>query len=323
MKHAQILSVVLVIDDRQNMPVQSIQELHKEVSSKDLPFEIILVVNTQNLNILQQIHTQSSTLSNLQVYALKTPVDNITANMVGIENAIGDWVATFDLETDDPSIIGKFYDTAIQDGAEVVLSVSENSSTQKNIKYNFLSFLYHRIFKILHGYNLAEEAPSARLLSRTVVNHILQHNSPLVALETLTVADSYRKAKVSQTPKIAAAPSLTERVQTRWRTLIGISAAPLRAANLLCGISASLAFLYSIYVLVVFMVKKDVVPGWTTLSFIISLMFMMLSLVLWLLSEYLILLLNPGSRQASYEITQEFSSNVQTRRQQLNVEVEL
>jgi hypothetical protein len=117
--------------------------------------------------------------------------------------------------------------------------------------------------------------------------------------------------------------TLGERARTRWRTLIGINAVPLRLANLLCGISAVGAWLYSFYVIIVYLVKDNVVPGWTTLSLMLSGMFMMMALVLWLLSEYMLMLLDPGARRPRYEISDEFGGQLRSPDNMLNVETEL
>jgi hypothetical protein len=170
---------------------------------------------------------------------------------------------------------------------------------------------------------LSYESPSARLLSRAVVNELAQQDSPLIAFETLLASSGYRKAVITACHRGGTRPSVTERARTRWRTFIGVGAAPLRLTNLLCGAGALMALVYSVYVVLVYFFKKDVVPGWTTLSIIISMMFLMLSLVLWMLSEYMLILLDAGARRARYEVAEEFASVLQPRRQLLNVETEL
>ena len=97
---------------------------------------------------------------------------------------------------------------------------------------------------------------------------------------------------------------------------------PLRLANLFCALGALAAVLSSVYVIVVYLFKDDVMPGWTTVSLLLSAMFFLFSIVLWLLSEYMVMLLDDGARRPQYEIAEEFCSTVQTHRDQLNVEVQ-
>ncbi len=155
------------------------------------------------------------------------------------------------------------------------------------------------------------------------MNDVLQHDAPLIALETLTVSAGYSRARIQAKQRAARRVSIAERARIRWRTLIGINVAPLRIANLICALGALGALSYSVYVIVIYLVKSDVVPGWTTVSLILSAMFLTMSLVLGMLSEYLILLLDPGARRGRYEITEELSSPVQPRNKLLNVETRL
>ena len=112
-------------------------------------------------------------------------------------------------------------------------------------------------------------------------------------------------------------------MKLRWRTLIGFNSVPLRLANLLCGIGATCAMLYSCYVVIIYLFKSDVIPGWTTVSLMLSGMFMMLALVLWLLSEYMLMLLDPNTRRPRYEISEEFGGPLRSPDNMLNVETEL
>ena len=322
MAHTSIISIVTVVDARAREITASLHALHAAAHALGSPFELVLVANGCAPVVLQHLRDDAATLDNLQIYVLKTPVDHATALVCGLENAIGDWVATLDLARDDPSVIGRMHDAAIAGAAEVALGVPEASAVRRGVADALLAKSFHGAFRTLHGYSLADEAPSARLLSRAVVNSVLQHDFPLVAFETVPATGGYRKAVVPLTRRPGLALPLAERVRLRWRTLIGLNAAPLRIANAFCAAGAGIALLYSVYVIVVYLVKDSVVPGWTTVSLMLSGMFFMLSVVLWLLSEYLVLVLDAGARRARYEIAEEFASNVQTRRARLNVETE-
>lgn len=317
-----IVSIVAVVDARSVDIDRTLPELHAAARALDAPFEIVLVANGCAPDVLRRVRERAAELSNLQAYVLKSPVDHVTALVCGLENAIGDWVATLDLGLDEPAVVGRMLDAAIAEGTEVAVGVPDPASVRRSAVDALLARFYHGAFRRLHGYTLAQEAPSARLFSRAVVNDVLQHDFPLVALETLPAAGGYRRAAVALARRPGATLPLAERARLRWRTLLGLDAAPLRIANAVCAGGAILALAYSAYVVVVYLVKDSVVPGWTTVSLMLSGMFFMLSVVLWLLSEYLVLVLDAGARRARYEIAEEFASNVQTRRQRLNVETE-
>lgn len=317
----RILSVVCVLASPVEALLPALIELHAELAKLAVPTEIVAVLNTDDDNSISLLRNIIGRCERLQVYVMKRRVDHATAQMAGIENAIGDWVATLDLETDDLTIIQRLLDATLTQRADIGLGMPQGS--KRPFLDAVVSSLFHRIFRSLHGFNLAEEAPTARLLSRTVLNHVLRHDSPLVALETLPAKGGYRKCTVPTQLRRTAHRKLAERVRMRWRTLIGINAVPLRLANLVCGIAAIGAWMYSGYVIVIYLAKRDVVPGWTTVSLMLSSMFMMLALVLWLLSEYMILLLDPAARRPRYEIADEFGGRLRPRDDKLNVDVEL
>jgi polyisoprenyl-phosphate glycosyltransferase len=316
-----ILSVVCVITGEEAGFPSALIELHREMSSLNTPTEVVAVLNGYKGATVSTLRDLADRHDRLQVYVMKDRVDHATALIAGIENAIGDWVAMIDVEADESTVIRHLFESALREHAEVALSVPEVS--KRPLLEAVISRLFHRVFRALHGFNLASEAPSARLLSRAVVNSLLRHDSPLVAFETLTAIRGYHRCVVPSVRREAVRRSVGERARIRWRTLIGINALPLRLANLLCAISAAGALSYSIYAICVYLIKDIVVPGWTTLSLMLSGMFMTQALALWLLSEYMLMLLDPGARRPRYEIADEFGGHLRSPDNMLNVETEL
>jgi hypothetical protein len=318
----QILSIVCVLDGRQENPAQLLRDLHSAAASMSMPFEVVVMMNGAPSAEVGGVRSLTRSVDSLQIYFIKQRVDYLTAVLAGLENAIGDWVATVDLACDEPVVVPELMLTAQREQCEVAIA-SETGRRRRGVAEAVLATGFHAAFRGLHGYSLSRESPTARLLSRAVVNDVLQHDSPLIALETLTASAGYARARVQARQRAARRISISERARIRWRTLIGINVAPLRIANLICAGGALGALSYSAYVIVIYLVKSNVVPGWTTVSLILSAMFLTMSLVLGMLSEYLILLLDPGARRGRYEIAEELSSTVQPRHKLLNVETRL
>ncbi len=317
----QILSVVCVLRERPGFDVSELMELDSELEALRTPTELVVVANGTSTEFVDSLRALVTHNGRLQVYVTRRRVDYATALIVGLENAIGDWVATIDVEADEPSIIRRLFDAAVEQRVEVALSSSP--ATRRGPVDAALSAIYHRVFRAMHGFTLTQEAPTARLFSRSVVNALLNHDSPLIAVETLGATGGYRRCSVNGTRRSISRRGLWERISERWRTLIGINAVPLRLANLMCGISAASAVAYSVYVVGVFLMKDDVMPGWTTISLMLSCTFFMLSVVLWLLSEYMLMLMDAGARRPRYEIAEEFGGKVHPSSGRLNVESEL
>jgi hypothetical protein len=96
--------------------------------------------------------------------------------------------------------------------------------------------------------------------------------------------------------------------------------APLRIVSILALTGAVLNLLYSVYVVVIAVASGRVQPGWTTLSLQQSGMFFLLSVVVFVLSEYLAHALRWSLEGPPYFIASELTSAILTRRQKLNVD---
>ena len=97
------------------------------------------------------------------------------------------------------------------------------------------------------------------------------------------------------------------------------STAPLRIVSAVALTGALLNLFYSVYVVVVAFTKSNVQPGWTTLSLQQSGMFFLISIVMFLLTEYLAYMIR-WAQSGAYFLASEATSAVLTRRQKLNVE---
>ncbi len=78
--------------------------------------------------------------------------------------------------------------------------------------------------------------------------------------------------------------------------------------------------IYSIYVVAIGILKSDVAPGWISLSLQQSGMFFLISLVLLVLSEYIMQMVSLSNEGPLYHVGQEFTSTRMTRREKLNIE---
>jgi len=322
MAGTQILSIICVLDGREREPARVLREVHRFAAALSMPFELVILINGLMPQGVAEVRSLASTLDSLQLYFMKRRVDYPTAVLAGLENAIGDWVATLDPACDDPAVLRDLVQAALREHCEVTVA-SPMGRLRRGPLEALLSSGFHFVFRRLHGFSLALESPTARLISRAVVNDVLQHDSPLIALETLTAVGGYTRISVPTAPRTQHRLPVAERLKVRWRTLLGINAAPLRIANLICAAGALAALAYSIYVIAVYLFKSDVRPGWTTVSLILSAMFLTFSLVLGMLSEYLIMLLDVGARRGRYEIAEEVASAAQPRSKLLNVETQL
>ena len=172
------LSVVHVVRNQGFQLESIIKNTSEKLSSLVADYELIIVDNAsddKSINILKNLTGQSS-YPNLQVYALTKEVDCDTASWVGLENALGDFVAVIDPQLDDIDFLPEMLDKSVL-GADVVFANNQQKPRQ-SFAYRAAYAAFNFLYKTFNGIHLANDAPQYRLLSKRVVNFILQHSQP-------------------------------------------------------------------------------------------------------------------------------------------------
>ena len=316
------LSVVVVFRDRAAELDALLAELSATLTSLVSDHELIVVDNASDddsVSILQRL-TSEGGLPNLQVYALTKEVDADTASWVGLENALGDFVAVLDPMTDDISFLATMLDQAVG-GFDVVFATNEQRPRQ-TLAYRVCYDVFNRLYERFNGVNLAQEAPPYRVVSKRVVNFILRHQIPSVAYRHLPATAGFSRSNLrySAAPRSAPVKRLGESIDRGMRLLVTTTRGPMRLVTTLSLFGALANVVYSAYVIAIGLFKSDVAPGWVTLSLQQSGMFFLISLVLLVLGEYILQMASLSNEGPSYNVGQEFTSAVITRRDRLNIE---
>lgn len=259
--------------------------------------------------------TAADGLPNLLVLRLMRPVAFDAAACCGIEHAIGDFVAVVDPSADQLDALPTMLERALQ-GHDAVFA----RNTAALAADGLVERGFQRAFRMATGVDARRDAPRFRILSRRVVNHLLQHRQPSVAYRLLPGGGGYRRATLDYAGagKRSRAP-LLERIDRGMRLLASSTRAPMRLVTALSLFGAVANLLYSVYVVAVAVFKADVEPGWVSLSLQQSGMFFLISLTLLVLGEYVLQMASMSNEGPPYHVASEHLSARLTRRQRLNV----
>ncbi|MFJ3484560.1 glycosyltransferase [Pseudomonas sp. NPDC090202] len=316
------LSVVFVVRNQAEGLESMLTEATRIIASMVSDYELIIVDNASSDDSIRQLKrlTGENGIANLQVYALTKEVDLDTASWVGLENALGDYGVVIDPLADDIAFIPQLLEQAAQ-GADVVFAHNSEHLYQ-SLLYRFAFRLFHRTYCWCNGVHLVKDAPQYRLLTRKVINFILQHPKPTMIYRHLPATGGFARTCLhySAAPKAQPRKSLGESVDRGIRMLVSSTRAPMRLVTALSLFGAGTNLLYCVYVVAIALFKTDVAAGWISLSLQQSGMFFLISLVLLVLGEYI---LNMGSFSGEgplYHISQEFTSCRMTRQEKLNIE---
>jgi len=316
------LSVVLVVRNLANELPQVLAEVTAAIAPLVAEYELVIIDNgsdDDSVQVLKQL-TKDHRLPNLQVYSLIKEVDNDTAAWAGLENALGDYLAVIDVMTDSVQFVQPMIERSVG-GADAVFAMNTMKAPQ-GVLYRLCFGVFNLLYVKFNGIHLVKDAPQFRILSRRVVNFILQHSAPVLAYRHLPASSGFARVNLTYTavPKILRRKSLMEAIDRGMRMLVSTARGPMRLVTALSLFGAVSNALYSVYVLIVAALKTDVAPGWVTLSLQQSGMFLLISLVLLVMGEYMVHLPRRGNEGPGYYVAQQFTSAVITRREKLNVE---
>ena len=316
------VSVVLVVRNQSRSIEKLLTDAADGLATLVSDYELIVVDNASDddsVAVLKNL-TGESGQANLQIYALTKDVDSDTASWVGLENALGDFVAVIDPLTDDIGFLPTMLDKAVS-GADVVFASNAQKSPQ-SLAYQGANAIFNALYKRFNGINLVKEAPQYRVLSKRVVNFILQHPQPAMAYRHLPATGGFARANLnySAAPRAARSKYLWDSIDRGMRLLVSTTRAPMRLVTTLSLFGAAANLLYSMYVLAIAFFKADVAPGWVSLSLQQSGMFFLISLVLLVLGEYIVNMVSLSNEGPLYHVGQEFTSTRMTRFEKLNIE---
>lgn len=316
------LSIVYVVRNQGHQLESIIQSASEKLSSLVTDYELIIVDNAsddESVNVLKNLTGQSG-YPNLQVYALTKEVDGDTASWVGLENALGDFVAVIDPLLDDICFLPEMLDKAVT-GADVVFANNQQKPRQ-SFAYRAAYAAFNFLYKSFNGIHLAKEAPQYRLLSKRVVNFILQHPQPAVTYRHLPATGGFARINMEYCakPLTTNTKKLWESIDRGMRLLVSTTQAPMRLVTSLSLFGAAANLIYSFYVVAIGLFKTDVAPGWVSMSLQQSGMFFLISLVLLVLGEYILHMASLSNEGPLYHVGQEFTSARMTRREKLNIE---
>ena len=311
------LSVILVINNQKNIK-ESITKLSSKLEVL-LDYEILIIDNSGDENtskLLTEI-TGNNGLPNLQVFKLANQIEDYKARWLGFENSLGDHIICldFDLINDLEIVDSMIKEINICNEIILVRSISKSRHKYKHFIYKLLG----RLTRILLGINLNSYSSTTLAISRRILNYLLKFKNPELKFRNISSIKGIKKSIIRINYQDKSRDSLIKSLSRGLRLITSNSSLPLRFATFISSIGALFSILYSIYVIIIFISKENVAPGWASLSLQISIMFFCLSFVLLVMSEYILESLNTIYNKPKYFISEEFTSSNMTSKDNLNV----
>jgi glycosyltransferase involved in cell wall biosynthesis len=306
------VSVVAVCRDQAGLLPEFVREVSAVLDAHYANYEILLLDNSSTDATAATVRGLLGSARCVRYLQLSRQTDEETALTAGLDAAIGDYVVTVHPDLDPPAEIPTLVERS-RAGADVVVGVERNPPPRGRA-YQFLRRVYMRLTKTLVRLEPVHGVTSFRCLSRAAVSALTRIRSRRRYFAVVLAEIGFRPVvfPYDRHPRsgVRAFPSLPRSVRTGLSVLVHYSVAPLRWVSVLGLVGSLLSLLYSGYVIVVYLVKRDVLQGWTTLSLQVSGLFFLVFVMLALIGEYLGRLLDELVDRPLYHVREEQSSAV-------------
>jgi polyisoprenyl-phosphate glycosyltransferase len=212
-----------------------------------------------------------------------------SAIVAGLLASRGEAVITMDADGQHPAELLPTFLAQWRQGYQVVQGVRLRNASGSWFK-QWTSNVFYKLMRSLAGVDIHSGSADFRLLARPVVKQVLASSGPLLFMRGLIPWMGYNTSYVpfEAGPRIAGKTSYTLRRMMRLSLdgLLSFSIVPLRLAIALGFVISGASFLYLAYIVVIRLSSGDVVPGWASMTGLLSLLGGIQLLTLGVLGEY-------------------------------------
>lgn len=307
-----VVSVVVPLDNDQEILADFLRDLSRTMSSSFRFYEIILIDDGSLDQTRTTMEPLLKEMQQIRYLRLSRSFGRDAAISAGIESAIGDYVVTLDPACDPVESIPAMVERCQSTGG-IVHAVAENPRSRSGLRELFGNY-FRRYCNRRMGVELKRGAEDFRVLSRQAVNALLQVRMQSRYLRVLTLTLGYHHEFFSyqrcERGAVKSRGSFVQEITTAIDLLAANTRHPLRVVTAAGMLGAILNLLYAFYVLAVYLMNPNVASGWTTMSLQQSGMFFFICLILAVMSEYIGTILGEVRSRPLYFIAQESNSSV-------------
>ena len=269
--------------------------------------EIIVVDDGSTDATLDVIKAASRSDQRIKYIGLSRNFGHQTALRSGLSGASGDCVITMDADLQHPPRLLPELVAKWQEGFKIVLTLRKDAENVSGFK-RLTAALFYWLMNSVSDVSIDPGSADFRLLDRKVVDVVNELSEHDFFLRGIIPWVGFSVAKIYYTPdeRLHGSTKYTLRKMISF-ALTGVvanSIQPLRLATIFALLIAALSTLYAVYALAIFLTLGRVVPGWTSVALIVSLIGALQLLVLGVLGEYIGRILRETRKRTGYVISE-------------------
>lgn len=283
------LSIVVPCFNEEESVEIFLKEICRELDGYD--FEVIYVNDGSTDNTLENIKDLASSNSNVKYISFSRNFGKESALYAGLMNASGDLVCVMDADLQHPpSMVGEMIEIISNENVDVVAARRTTRKGESKIK-SFFSHLFYKVFNRVSNLDLVEGATDFRVMTRQVVDSILQlaeYNRFSKGLFQW-VGFETRWIEYENVERVAG--------ETTWsfwglfsysiEGIVAFTSLPLSISTFLGTVISVIAFIYMVFIIAKYLIYSDSVQGFATIMCAILLLGGIQLLSIGILGKYL------------------------------------
>lgn len=312
---SSFISVVSFVDSDRLKVIELLPVLERELRSLYSDYEIILVAKK---NVEKPITCQMKKILEATPAIRWIQLSNNAPEEVllaaGLESAIGDFVVLMDLKTDPIELIKNAVDKC-KSGVDVIVGTAKGTAS---FGYSLLRPIASYLLKKI-DYRLPKDSTLFRCLSRRATNAVISSGKFHYQLLMQIQKTEYEFADLPYQFKQDKPKRLYAGIREMMRLIVFNSMAPLRLMSFVGLAGSGIACLFSIYAIILRLLRNDIVEGWASTVFLISIFSFLQFMILAFISEYLGRLLYEQRHLEAYSVVFEKNSLTMVNQDRINV----
>lgn len=321
--HIALTSIsMVVLAERGPIAAASLRACAERLACSCDDVETIVIANGVGDDSFLQLKRTVSEIPDCSCFVFADPVNSDVARLSGMEAAVSDYVILVDgdaLAAVMPALPA--ISRALKEGFDIVAPLPTTDA--KPERRPVAERLAYAILSKLSGLQVAQPDTGILALSREACLHILSKPDAALLLRARTAGGGFPVARIANAYRRASDATKTQpfgrRAGAAISLLVSIGAVPLRVVSLISLASSLLSILYALYVVFTYLTKPNVAAGWTTLSLQLAGMMFLFSVMLALLSEYVVQIYAATATRQRRQIVRELRSETTARHGRLNV----
>jgi len=307
---ARLSLVIPMCNEESVVPLlrEALEQFAQTLTSE---LELVLVNDGSSDQTLSYLAEWAAADPRVRVLHLSRNFGHQIATTAGLDDATGDAVVILDADLQDPLHVIPLMIDRYCEGYDVVYGQRESRAGESMYK-RFTAWAFYRIMRTMVYRQLPVDVGDFRLISRPCLDAVKEMRETHRFLRGMVAWAGFPQVGVTyrRQPRIAGSTKypLRKMLAFSWVAAISFSTLPLRFSMILAVLAAAVGIEEGIRALLAYFLHWYTVPGWTSLTVIVSFIGSAMLMSIGILGEYVAKIYEQSKGRPLYVVARTFGS---------------